>query len=139
MYRCIYLYIYYIYREREIFFVYIYIYIYIYIYVFSQSDLLGTPLNLLLFSQKCQGVPFSPIRQKVLTFAAAPFSADPTCPQPRRARRPAARSLFEGPFPATEKAGLWPAVPWTMMDTIDCQALDYDGLARSAVFGLRLD
>ena len=34
--------------------------------MFRQRDLLGTPINLLLSPQKCQGVPFSPIRQKSL-------------------------------------------------------------------------
>ena len=34
--------------------------------VFCQRDFLGTPVNLLLSSQKCQGVPFSPICQNPL-------------------------------------------------------------------------
>ena len=33
---------------------------------FEQRDLLGTPVNILLFSQKCQGLPFSPTRQHLL-------------------------------------------------------------------------
>ena len=32
-------------------------------HVFRQRNFLGTPANLLLSSQKCQGVPFSPICQ----------------------------------------------------------------------------
>ena len=36
------------------------------------TDFLGTPVNLLLCSQKCQGVPFSPNPPKFITFAAAP-------------------------------------------------------------------
>ena len=40
--------------------------------------LLGTPVNLLVSSQKCQGVPFSPICQKsLLIFAAAPLALIP--------------------------------------------------------------
>ena len=35
-------------------------------FLFLKRDLLGTPVNLLLPSQKCQGVPFSPICQNVL-------------------------------------------------------------------------
>ena len=42
----------------------------------------GTPVNLCLSSQKCQGVPFSPIRQKLL-LCSGPISADPICPRPR--------------------------------------------------------
>ena len=45
-------------------------------------DLLGTPVNLLLSSQKCQGVPFSPICRISLPFCSVPISADPICPQP---------------------------------------------------------
>ena len=36
------------------------------LYVFGQRDLLGIPVNLFLSSQKCQGVPFSPICQNSL-------------------------------------------------------------------------
>ena len=39
--------------------------------VFVDRDLLGTPVNLRLSSQKCQGVPFSPICQNPILFAAA--------------------------------------------------------------------
>ena len=35
------------------------------------EDLLGTLVNLLLYSQKCQGDSFLPIRSKLITFAAA--------------------------------------------------------------------
>ena len=34
--------------------------------LFDRGTLLGAPVNLLLSSQKCQGVPFSPICQKSL-------------------------------------------------------------------------
>ena len=44
--------------------------------VFGQSDLLGTPVKLLLSPQECQGVPFSPICQNI-TFAAAPLVLTP--------------------------------------------------------------
>ena len=40
----------------------------------------GTPVNLLLFSQKCQGVPFSPSCQN--SFCSGTISVDPICPQP---------------------------------------------------------
>ena len=40
--------------------------------LFVLRDLFGTPVNLLLSSQKCQGVPFSPSCQhELITFAAA--------------------------------------------------------------------
>ena len=39
---------------------------------FLTEVLLGAPFNLLLSSEKCQGVPFSPICQ-IITFAAAPL------------------------------------------------------------------
>ena len=38
---------------------------------------MGTPVNLLLSSQKCQGVPFSPNLSKIITFAAAPLVLTP--------------------------------------------------------------
>ena len=50
--------------------------------LFFDRDLLGTPVNLLLPSQKCQGVPFSPICRNSLLLQR-PISADPICPQPR--------------------------------------------------------
>ena len=37
----------------------------------------GAPGNLLLYSQKCQGVPFSPICGNLFTFAAAPLMLTP--------------------------------------------------------------
>ena len=37
----------------------------------------GTPVSLRLYSQECQGVPFSPICQKSLQFAAAPLVLTP--------------------------------------------------------------
>ena len=40
---------------------------------FWQRDFLGTPVNRLLFSQKCQGVPFFPNLSKYITFAAVPL------------------------------------------------------------------
>ena len=49
---------------------------------FWQRDLLGTPVNLLLSSQKCQGVPFSPICQNSLLLKRPPLVLTP-CPQPR--------------------------------------------------------
>ena len=42
-----------------------------------QRDFLGTPANLLLPSQKCQGVPFSPILSKFMTIAAPPLVSTP--------------------------------------------------------------
>ena len=50
---------------------------------FLTEGLVGTPVDLRLSSQKCQGVPVSPILHKTHEFAAAPFSVDPICPQPR--------------------------------------------------------
>ena len=44
------------------------------------------PLNLLLSSQKCQGVPFSQ-SVKFHYFCSGPISVDPICPQPKTARR----------------------------------------------------
>ena len=49
---------------------------------FWQRDFLGTPINLLLYSQKCQGVPFSPICQ-TNDFCSGPISVDPISPQPK--------------------------------------------------------
>ena len=47
-----------------------------------QRDFLGTPVNLLLYSQKCQAYLF-PQSVKFMTFAAAPLiGVDPICPQP---------------------------------------------------------
>ena len=47
-------------------------------------DFLGTPVNLRLYPQKWQGVPFSPICQNTLvTFAAAPLVLTPFIPQPK--------------------------------------------------------
>ena len=43
---------------------------------------MGTPVNLLLSSQKCQGVPFSP-SVKLSYFCSGPVSVDPICPQPK--------------------------------------------------------
>ena len=57
----------------------------------------GTPINLFLSSQKCQGVPF-PQSVKIPYFCSGPISVDPICPQPKgrhpgvpAARRGAAR------------------------------------------------
>ena len=44
---------------------------------FWQRDFLGTLVNLLWSSQKCQGVPFSPDLSKLITFAAAPLVLTP--------------------------------------------------------------
>ena len=57
---------------------------------------MGTSVNLLLYSQKCQGL-LLPNLTKVVTFAAgALVSVDPICPQPRRSasggRRMASRT-----------------------------------------------
>ena len=52
------------------------------IYCFFTEGLLGTPINLLVYFRKCQGVPYSPICQNALLFAAAPFVLTPCCPQP---------------------------------------------------------
>ena len=49
---------------------------------FLLRDFWGTPANLLLPYQKCQGIPFSPICQKYY-FCSGPISADPICPQPK--------------------------------------------------------
>ena len=53
-------------------------------HVFWQRDFLGTPVNLLLFVQKCQGVPFSPVCPRIHHYlCSGPISADPICPPPR--------------------------------------------------------
>ena len=52
-------------------------------FMFFDRDFSGTPVNLLLYSQKCQGVPFSPICQ-IHYFCSSPISVDPICPQPTR-------------------------------------------------------
>ena len=44
------------------------------------GDFWGTPVKLLVFSQKCQGVPFSPICQNGLLLQR-PISVDHICPQ----------------------------------------------------------
>ena len=51
---------------------------------FLDRDLLGTPVNVLLFlySQKYQGVPFSSICHEFHYFRSGPISADPICRQP---------------------------------------------------------
>ena len=56
---------------------------------FWQRDLLGTPVNLLLSCQMCQGVPFSQNLSKLVPFAAAPpvltpFVRNQIAPCPRR-------------------------------------------------------
>ena len=38
---------------------------------------MGTPVDLLLSSKKCQGVPFSAICQHIITFRSGPISVDP--------------------------------------------------------------
>ena len=43
----------------------------------TEGPFLGIPLNLLLSSQKCQGVPFSPICQTIETFAAVTLVVTP--------------------------------------------------------------
>ena len=48
--------------------------------VFWRRDLLGTPVNLLWSSQKCQGVPYSPICQ-IHDVCSGVISVDPICPQ----------------------------------------------------------
>ena len=45
--------------------------------MFFDRDFLGTPVNLLLSSQKCQGVPFCLNLSTLITFAAAPFVLTP--------------------------------------------------------------
>ena len=52
------------------------------LHVFGQRDFLGTPTNLRLYSQKCQGVPF-PQSFKTCYFCSGHISVDPICPQPR--------------------------------------------------------
>ena len=110
--RDIYIYIYiYIYVD-----IYIYIYIYIYMYIhicavrkatngvrttgvttilcclfvclFDRGSFGGTPVNLLVSSQKCQGVLFWPICQNPY-FCNGPISVDPICSQPSGHRCPA--------------------------------------------------
>ena len=59
---------------------------------------MGTPANLLVSSQQCQGVPFPQICQnydKIIYSCRGPISADLICPQPRRAG--AAPRPREGP------------------------------------------
>ena len=83
-------------------FMYVYVCIYIYIYIhigqlqgghcklfclfyeclFFVRDLLGTPVNLLVSSPKCQGVPFSTICRKCITFAVGPLVSTPLPPSP---------------------------------------------------------
>ena len=46
------------------------------------TDFLGTPVNLLVSSQKCQGVPF-PQSVKSPYSCSGPISADPLHPQPK--------------------------------------------------------
>ena len=57
-------------------------------YVFRKTDFLGTPVNLLLSCQKCQGVFFSQ-SAKIHPFCSGPISADPICPQLRLGVGPA--------------------------------------------------
>ena len=45
--------------------------------MFFDRDFSGTPVNLLLSSQKCQGVSFSPNLSTLITFAAAPLMLTP--------------------------------------------------------------
>ena len=47
---------------------------------FLTEGLLGTPVNMHLYSQKCQGVPFSPNLSKFTTFAAATLVSTPFVP-----------------------------------------------------------
>ena len=51
---------------------------------FFDRNFLGTPVNLLLSSQKCQGVP--PIYQNSY-FCSGPISVNPLCPRPRIGKR----------------------------------------------------
>ena len=53
-------------------------------HVFRQRDFWGTPVNLLLYPPKCQGVPCSPICQNYY-FCSGPISVDPICPRPNYA------------------------------------------------------
>ena len=53
----------------------------------SEGPFLGTPVNLLVSSQKCQGVPF-PQSVKPHVFCSGPISVDPICPQPKMLRAP---------------------------------------------------
>ena len=50
-------------------------------YFILQRGFLGTPVNLLLYYQKCQGVPFSQ-SVKAHYFCSGPISVDPICAQP---------------------------------------------------------
>ena len=52
---------------------------------FFDGDFLGTPVNLFLYSQKCQGVPF-PQPAKNQCFCSGPIRADPICLQPSAER-----------------------------------------------------
>ena len=45
--------------------------------MFFDRDFLGTPVYLLLYSPKCQGVPGFPNLTKLITFAAAPLVLTP--------------------------------------------------------------
>ena len=49
----------------------------LFVYVFWQRDFLGTPVNLLLSSQKCQALPFSQICQKYLLLQRPPWCRTP--------------------------------------------------------------
>ena len=46
---------------------------------FVDRDFWGTPVNLLWYYQKCQGVPMFPIWQTNVYFCSCPISADPIC------------------------------------------------------------
>ena len=54
---------------------------------FRQRDFLGTPVNLLLSSQKCQGVLF-PQSVNNHDFCSGPMSVDLICPQPSQFSQP---------------------------------------------------
>ena len=56
------------------------------------------PVDLLSYSQKCQGVPFPTICQNELPFAAAPLVLTPFSPQPHSA---AFQTAAEGPDAAS--------------------------------------
>ena len=76
---------------------------------FDSGTFFGTPVNLLLSSQKCQGVPV-PQSVKLGCFCSRPISVDPICPQPRHGGH-------GGP---PVRLGGHAAGPWAGLETCAC-------------------
>ena len=87
---------------------------------FERGTFSGTPVNLLLSSQKCQAVPL-PQSVKIRFFCSDLISLDPVCPQPRtsargspyspaapnRGRRPVTSGATEAAPPCSETPLHW--------------------------------